>query len=54
MTETALLRPDAGGCAHARLRKAMRVVSRAYDAALRPAGLRATQFSLLAVLARRE
>jgi DNA-binding MarR family transcriptional regulator len=29
----------------------MRVVSQAYDAALRPSGLRATQFTLLAVLA---
>ncbi len=53
MTETELLQPDAGICAHANLRKAMRVVSQAYDAALRPAGLKATQFNLLAVLARR-
>ena len=30
----------------------MRVVSQAYDAALKPSGLRATQFTLLAVLAR--
>ena len=50
MTETELLQPAAGICAHANLRKAMRVVSQAYDAALRPAGLKATQFSLLAVL----
>lgn len=38
-------------CAHANLRKAMRVVSQAYDAALKPSGLRATQFTLLAVVA---
>lgn len=31
----------------------MRVVSQAYDAALKPAGLKATQFTLLAVLAGR-
>ena len=40
-------------CAHANLRKAMRVVSQRYDAALKPAGIRATQFTLLAVLSRR-
>lgn len=45
--------PDIGLCAHANLRKAMRVVSQAYDAALKPSGLRTTQFTLLAVLARR-
>jgi len=45
------LQPDIRICAHANLRKAMRVVSQAYDAALRPSGLRATQFTLLAVLA---
>ena len=44
--------PNMEICAHANLRKAMRVVSQAYDAALKPAGLRATQFTLLAVLAR--
>ena len=44
--------PDMQVCAHASLRKAMRVVSQAYDAALKPSGLRATQFTLLAVLAR--
>lgn len=43
--------PDLQMCAHANLRRAMRVVSQHYDAALRPAGLRATQFTLLAVLA---
>jgi DNA-binding MarR family transcriptional regulator len=46
-------KPDISVCAHANLRKAMRVVSQAYDAALRPSGLRATQFTLLAVLAGR-
>ena len=45
--------PDISVCAHANLRKAMRVVSKAYDAALKPSGLRATQFTLLAVLAQR-
>ncbi len=44
--------PNMQVCAHASLRKAMRVVSQAYDAALKPSGLRATQFTLLAVLAR--
>ena len=53
MTETEPLQPDTGLCAHANLRKAMRVVSQAYDAALRPTGLKATQFTLLVVLARR-
>jgi DNA-binding MarR family transcriptional regulator len=46
-------KPDIGLCAHANLRKAMRVVSQAYDAALRPCRLKATQFTLLAVLAGR-
>ena len=45
--------PDIGLCAHANLRKATRVVSQAYDATLKPSGLRATQFTVLAVLARR-
>jgi DNA-binding MarR family transcriptional regulator len=53
MTETEPLQPDTGICAHANLRKAMRVVSQAYDTALRPSGLKATQFTLLVVLARR-
>lgn len=38
-------------CACFGLRKAARAVTLAYDAALEPAGLKATQFSLLAVLA---
>ena len=53
MTETEPIQPDIGLCAHANLRKAMRVVAQAYDAALRPSGLKATQFTLLAVLAHR-
>ena len=53
MIKTEPLEPDTGVCAHANLRKAMRVVSQAYDAALRPTGLKATQFNLLVVLARR-
>lgn len=44
--------PDISVCAHANLRKTMRVVSQFYDAALKPCGLRATQFTLLAVLRR--
>lgn len=40
-------------CAHANLRQATRIVSQMYDAALKPSGLRATQFTLLAVLAKR-
>lgn len=36
------------------LRKAARAVTQLYDAALEPAGLRATQFSLLAALDRRD
>ena len=39
-------------CTHAHLRKAMRTVSQAYDEALKPSGLRATQFTLLSVLAK--
>ncbi len=53
MAKTEPIQPDIRICAHANLRKAMRVVSQAYDAALRPTGLKATQFTLLAVLARR-
>lgn len=37
-------------CACFNLRKASRAVTQLYDDALRPAGLRATQFSLLALL----
>jgi len=38
------------GCAGFNLRKAMRAVSQVYDDALRPAGIRGTQFSLLVAI----
>jgi len=38
-------------CTCASLRKAARVVTQSYDAALQPAGLKTTQFTLLATLA---
>jgi DNA-binding MarR family transcriptional regulator len=41
------------GCLNFQLRKTTRQVSRYYDDALRPLGLRITQFNLLAVLAQR-
>ncbi len=41
---------QAASCACFSLRKAARSITQRYDDALRPAGLRATQFSLLAVL----
>ena len=44
---------DVAACTCASLRKATRAVTQAYDAALRPAGLKATQFTTLAALARR-
>ena len=44
---------DVSVCACANLRKATRVVTQAYDSALRPSGLKATQFTLLATLASR-
>jgi DNA-binding MarR family transcriptional regulator len=40
------------GCACADLRRATRAVTQLYDAALRPEGLRATQFTLLQALDR--
>ena len=40
-------------CACANLRRLARVMTRLYDAALKPAGLEVTQFSLLAMLAMR-
>ena len=43
--------PEIQTCACASLRRAARLVTQVYDAALRPAGLRATQFTMLAVLA---
>lgn len=42
---------DVASCTCANLRRVTRVVTQAYDGALRPLGLRATQFSLLAALA---
>ena len=45
--------PEIQNCACASLRRAARLVTQVYDAALRPAGLRATQFTMLAVLAGR-
>ena len=43
---------DVAFCTCASLRKAARVVTQAYDAALKPAGLKATQFTILATLSR--
>ena len=45
---------DPAACACFNLRKTARVVTQVYDAHLRPTGLRATQFSLLATLAPRQ
>ena len=42
---------DLTQCTCANLRKAARVVTQAFDAALQPSGLKATQFTLLATLA---
>ena len=39
------------GCAAFNLRKTARVVTQAYDAALRPSGLRSTQFTVLIAIA---
>ncbi len=49
--ERGALEPAACTCAS--LRRAARAVTQVYDEALRPSGLKATQFSLLATLARR-
>lgn len=38
-------------CLNAKLRRATRAIGRKYDAALKPAGLKSTQFTLLAVFA---
>ncbi|RMD60909.1 MAG: MarR family transcriptional regulator [Alphaproteobacteria bacterium] len=43
---------DPGGCICASLRQAARAVTQAYDTALRPADLTATQFTVLATLTR--
>ena len=50
---TELQEPGYGLCVHANLRQATRVLSQLYDAALKPCGVKATQFTLLAVLANR-
>lgn len=44
---------DPAACTCANLRKATRVVTQVYDAALQPTGLRATQFTVLATLSKR-
>ncbi|MEQ1866697.1 MAG: MarR family winged helix-turn-helix transcriptional regulator [Micropepsaceae bacterium] len=44
----------ARGCAAFNLRKTARVVTQAYDAALKPSGLRSTQFAILVAIARVE
>ena len=44
---------DVTACTCANLRKASRLVTQFYDAALQPVGLRATQFTLLATLSKR-
>ena len=44
---------NVAACTCANLRQAARVVTQKYDAALQPAGLKATQFALLATLAKR-
>ncbi len=44
---------DLAACTCANLRKAARVVTQIYDAALQPTGLKATQFTLLATLSKR-
>ena len=43
---------DVALCTCANLRKATRVITQAFDAALQPTGLKATQFTVLATLAR--
>ncbi|MFQ5776073.1 MAG: MarR family winged helix-turn-helix transcriptional regulator [Kiloniellaceae bacterium] len=44
---------DLSACTCANLRKAARVVTQVYDAALQPTGLKATQFTVLAMLSKR-
>jgi len=50
---TTAVEPDIQICACANLRRATRMVTQAYDAALRPAGLKTTQFTVLSVLGKR-
>jgi DNA-binding MarR family transcriptional regulator len=47
-----MAKPDLHDCIHARVRRAGRALGRFYDEALRPSGLKATQFTLLATLDR--
>ncbi len=47
--ETHLL-TDFRECANARMRRTMRALNRIYDQALKPAGIKSTQFTLLATL----
>jgi len=49
-TQIDFTEPGIDICTCASLRKATRLVTQQYDAALRPAGLRATQFTILSVL----
>ena len=50
-TQTPIPSPqDVTACTCFNLRKAARVVSQAYDGALKPVGIKATQFSVLATL----
>ncbi len=51
---TARVPTDVADCTCANLRKAARAVTQAYDSALQPSGLKATQFTVLATLSRRE
>ena len=51
-TEAQMPAPSETPCTCAALRRAARRLTRAYDRALKPAGLRLTQYSLLANLAR--
>ncbi len=51
--DSSLPEPDIGLCICSNLRRATRAVTQAYDAALRPAGIRASQFSMLALLKKR-
>ena len=43
----------AGVCACQKMREASRKITRMYDESLRPAGIKATQFTMLAVVARK-
>jgi DNA-binding MarR family transcriptional regulator len=44
---------EVANCSCANLRKASRMVTQMFDAALKPTGVKATQFTLLAMLAKR-